>query len=144
MTDQDWNAISEDEQVFPGPRGFFLSGYDPDQIEIIRAFLDGLGYDNAPLTPCAKEHLDLTLTEALTARFDTPLLGQGKLPYVLVMSGVALRDVKNVLDHFSSNGLPRPIFATTTETNLDFTIKQLLRHLLDEQRAVREATSTRE
>ena len=138
MTSDDWKNISNDRDRFPGPTAVLVSGYGDAERSTIRRFLDEQGYAAAPLKPCTKAQLDVTLSEVLADETVGEPLGEGVLPYAMVLSGLTYPDVQHVLKQFKTTGLPRPIFATTTETNLSFTVKTLLMHLLEEQRAVRE------
>jgi hypothetical protein len=44
--------------------------------------------------------------------------------------------VRVFLDQYASTQLPRPIFATVTPSNLDFTVRDLLIELLQEHRSM--------
>lgn len=132
-TKSDKDTLRHAEGRLPGPMTFYASGYSGEQTAILHTFLSSIGYENVPLKICTKNQLTLTLGEALsTDRVDEPL-PEGALPYVLVFSGMKPTDVENVLGKFGQNGLPRPIFATTTESNLTFSVKELLKHLLSER-----------
>lgn len=133
MTDNDWKQVEEHENQLPGPEAFFASGYDPPQLQALRGFLDALGLDEVPLKPCTEAHLTDSLESALTGESLLPPIGQGKLPHVLVISGLTFGVVQSIMAQFSTNGLPRPIFAASTSSNLRFTVKELLLHLLQEQ-----------
>ena len=140
MTNDDWKRVNQDNTPFPGPRAFFVSGYDPPQVEVLRELLDGLGYTNAPIRCCAASQMDVSFERALSTESADEPLGQGRLPYTMIISGMTAADAGKIMQGFSASGLPRPIFATSTETNLQFTVKELLRHLLAEQRAMVEAS----
>ena len=131
--------MKRNDGLFPGPRAFLVSGYDPDQLTALRQFLADIGYGDAPVKPCTAAQIGHPLEKALSEDTEGVPLGQGKLPYALVFSGLSVSDVHAVMDRFSRTGLPRPIFATTTPTNLTFTVKTLLIHLLEEQKMARGA-----
>lgn len=135
MSDGNFKDISNADGAFPGPCAFLAAGYDPEQLSALRNFLDMQGYTNAPIRPCTAEQIGDPLERVLSSETGGVPLGEKKLPYVLVFSGLTYKDVQQVMQHFSTSGLPRPIFATTTPTNLAFTIKELLLHLLEEQKA---------
>ncbi len=138
MTDDDWKKVEEHENQLPGPEAFFISGYDPPQIAELLIFLDALGLAEVPVKPCTEEHLGISLEEALTGESEAPPIGEGKLPHVMVISGLTFTAVQAIMAQFAKNGLPRPIFATSTPSNLRFTVKELLLHLLKEQEMTRQ------
>jgi hypothetical protein len=137
--DKDWKGISDDSRTLPGPKAFFISGYGPEQLAAVRTFPDSLNYRDIPLRPCTEPQINGTLEEALSAESPDEPLGQGKLPHVLILSGLTFSDVQNIMKNFNGCPVPRPIFGTTTPSNLPFTVKELLLHLLEEQKAAREA-----
>ncbi|MBN2719346.1 MAG: DUF3783 domain-containing protein [Deltaproteobacteria bacterium] len=135
MSDSDFQELTNDVRVFPGPRLFLVSGYDADEIESLSGFLEGIGYPGVPVKYCTASGLDSLLETVLSEEALEEPAGKGKLPTVMVFSGMTSADVQTVMGRFKECGLPRPIFATTTPTNLKFTVKTLLQHLLEEQRA---------
>jgi hypothetical protein len=82
-----------------------------------------------------------TLEEALSVEDQGAPLKEGDLPYTLIASGLGFDAVRNIMTNFAKNGLPRPIFATTTPTNLQFRVRDLLLHLLEEQRSAQKMAS---
>ncbi len=134
MTTESWKDLTHRTDTLPGPKAFFACGYGSEQVNMLRTFLDELGYEEVPIRVCRKAHLDHPLAESLAEDVSGALLPEGALPYTLILSGLTPKDVESVLHRFKQVALPRPIFATTTERNLDFTVKTLLRHLLEEKR----------
>ncbi len=143
MSNDEWKRITDDAATLPGPEAVLLSGYDPDQLPPIRALLDDLGHAEIPLRTVAKGALDTAVEDILSRECTEPPAGQGALPMTLVISGLPIQAVHHLMDRFRETGLPRPIFATATATNLRFTAKELLRHLLQEQQMVREMAKKR-
>ncbi len=64
------------------------------------------------------------------------LLPVGKVPRVMLLSGLTDAQVSTVLDGYPSTGIEQPIFAVATVTNLSFTVIQLLEDLMAERQAV--------
>ena len=143
MTDSDYQQLKNDNRVFPGPRAFLVSGYNAAELDALTGFLATLGYDGIPAIPCTLSLLDATLETALADETREEMPEDGALPRVMVFSGMTSADVQTVMRAFSQSGLQRPVFATTTPTNMKFTVKELLRHLLEEQRAAMEAMKNR-
>ncbi len=137
MTDNDYSEMTNDPNTFPGPKAFLVSGYGADALGALHMFLATLGYAGVPVKPCTAAQIDNTIAEVLANDTVGPPAGEGALPNVMVFSGMTRQDVGAVMDQFAKSGLKRPIFATTTPTNLGFTVKTLLLHLLEEEKAVR-------
>lgn len=141
MTDETWREVTEDTSCSPGPKAFFVSGYGTDQLGELKSFMAELGHDDIPLRPCTQGHLAGTLEEALSGEDQEPPLEEGELPYTLIAAGLGFDAVRNIMTNFAKNGLPRPIFATTTPTNLQFRVRDLLLHLLEEQKSAQKMAS---
>ncbi|MBN2672791.1 MAG: DUF3783 domain-containing protein [Deltaproteobacteria bacterium] len=135
MNDEYYEKLAASERRYPGPNVFFVSGYTQAEADTLQEFLHLLGYENVPVKACTLDQLDTRLNTVLTEETETAPVGEGKLPHAMIFSGMTANDVQLVMRRFSECSLPRPIFATTTPTNLDFTVKELLKHLLAEARA---------
>jgi hypothetical protein len=143
MTDTDFEPLKNDNRLFPGPRAFLVSGYNSQEVTALSAFLLSLGYHDVPVRPCSESQLNDTLESVLSSDSQDTPAADGALPHVVVCSGMTSADVQTVMRGFSRSGLTRPVFATTTPTNLTFTLKELLRHLLEEQKAAMAAMQQR-
>lgn len=144
MTDTDFQQMKNDNRIFPGPRAFLVSGYNGQEVSELSAFLDTLGYNGIPIRACGESQLNDTLETVLSSDSPEDPAADGALPHVMVFSGMTSADVQTVMRGFSKSGLRRPVFATTTPTNMTFTLKELLRHLLEEQRAAMAAIQNRQ
>lgn len=120
--------------VLPGPQAALLSGFSDEERESISLFF-GDEKESIAFIPLVKPMLIMTLKEVLSAQEteSTPLT-EKEVPRVMILSGISMEMVHTVLDNLRDSGMSRPIIATTTEHNLSFTIKELLMHLLEEQR----------
>lgn len=123
----------------PGPRALFYSGFSEETSEILKNYFSGKGLENINIIPCREDSLEAKVSEVLEGGSSAPVIEAEKLPPVMLWSGLAHSELDIALGGFSETGLKRPIFATTTEPNLEFTIKELLRHLISEQKQMREA-----
>jgi hypothetical protein len=120
----------------PGPRAVFISGYNEVSCQTVDTFLKNRGLTEIAVVPCREDVLDNTLGEILKDSSKAALFPPEKLPQVMLWSGITHQELDSILDGFKETELTRPIFATTTEHNLEFPLKTLLRHLLDDQKAM--------
>ncbi len=121
-------------KVLPGEKSVFLSGFAESEIEILRPFL--IEFDIDKFVLCSEKMLEMKVRDAFN--FSDKPLDREKLPRIMLISGIEFSRVHEILSSFKNTNLDRPIFATTTEHNLDFTVKELLLHLLEEQKMMRE------
>lgn len=125
-----------DQNILPGPAALFLCGFDPAAAcSPLQNLIAGMDYPALRLIFCTREMLDALLADALSETFlKGTLLAANQLPAVCLLSGLPPAFLHTFLSRFHETGLVRPIFATTTTSNLAFTVKELLRHLLEERR----------
>lgn len=128
----------EDEGLLPGPRALFISGFPQETYHIMTEFFKDKGLSNIKIIPCREDSMNRKISDVLSIESDSPHLPPEKLPPVMLWSGLEHGELDIALGSFQETALKRPIFATTTEHNLDFTVKELLKHLLSEQKSIRE------
>ncbi len=129
----------DDTGVLPGPRALFICGF-PEKTETIMAeFLKDNGIEDIAVGLCREDSLLEKISTVLSKKSDYPLIPSEKLPPVMLWSGIEHKELDQSLGNFKDTGLKRPIFATSTEHNLDFTVKELLQHLISEQKSMKEA-----
>lgn len=134
----------DDHGVLPGPRALLICGYTENEQISLKNHLKQKGLASISLQPCRVDSLNHKLKDVLKGESKGELIEAEKLPPVIVWSGIEHSELDSALQDFSASGLKRPIFATATEPNLDFTVKELLNHLLSEQKAMREAMNQSE
>ena len=138
MTDKPFERLEDGGEESLGPEAALLCGFSADEVPAIRALLGSIGAGEHRTLLCSDIMLSQKLREALKAEEALPPLPPDKLPRVMVLSGLPGDRVRDLLAGYKTTGLPRPIFAVTTASNLDFTVRELLVDLLREQRAMME------
>lgn len=126
--------MAQAQEILPGPLALFLCGMPLDSELALAPLLAELGMSTMPIIYCTPGMLQLTLGESLKGQVEEKPAPPDKLPPVCIFSGMALEKVQAFISGFKNTHLPRPIFATTTVHNLDFTVKELIMHLLEERR----------
>jgi len=138
MSQGEFKRIDQDEGAPLGPLALLLCGFSPEESRTIFSFLGTIDASEHRVVLCTEPMLAQSLGEALTTTEEVPPVPPGKLPRVIVLSGMSGAQVRVFLDQYASTQLPRPIFATVTPSNLDFTVRDLLVELLQEHRAMSE------
>jgi hypothetical protein len=138
MSEGEFKRIDEDEGPPPGPLALLLSGFSSEEAGTVSIFLGSLELPEHRVVLCTEPMLAKPLGEALTTTEDDPPVPSDQLPRVIVLSGLTGPQVRVFLDRYASTGLTRPIFATVTPSNRNFTVRDLLIELLREHRAMLE------
>jgi GNAT superfamily N-acetyltransferase len=128
-----------DLERLPGPAAVLVCGYGAVERETLRLFLGVVFVDPPALCPVSAASPERTVAEVLGAPEDATAPGCERLPRVVLLSGCTLAEARGVIDQWSASGLSRPVFAVTTGRNLGFQVRELVAHLLEEERVMRAA-----
>lgn len=136
MAGDTFRELGGGDRRIPGPSAVLLCGFSVAEAEQVRTVLDKARTGTERLILCTEGMLQKLLEEALEGAIEEEPVPPDRLPRVIVLSGMAERQVEPFLETFKASGLPRPIFATATEWNLKRKVRDLLVDLLQEQRAL--------
>ena len=138
MTEGTFKKIDRDGGEIVGPAAVLLCGYSTEDSRKFGPLLSESNAKDHRVLLCSKEMIGQTLEEALSTTGQVQPAPPDKLPRVVVLSGMSGAQIQDLIDNFSSTGLPRPIFAVPTLSNLSFTVRDLLVELLKEYQAMAE------
>lgn len=138
MSQGEFKKIDQDEGAPLGPLALLLCGFSLEESRTVSSFLGTIDASEHRVVLCTEPMLVQSLGEALTTTEESPPVPPDKLPRAMVLSGMTGAQVRVFLDQYASTQLPRPIFATVTPSNLNFTVRDLLIELLQEHRAMSE------
>jgi len=133
MTEAGFKQIDDDEQAF-GPKVVLASGFSTDEVPELTGMLAALDAPDHRVVLCSEKLLHLTLVQAMGAADPGTPVAADQLPRALVLSGLTGAQVQGLFAAWRASGMPRPIFAQTTTSNLDWTVTDLLLELLREQK----------
>lgn len=137
MTDEArFEPLDDDDQPGEGPAALLLAGFDPDALGPVTTLLAEVGAPGHRVILVSREMLAGTLGAALSAQTPGEPLPADALPRVAILSGLSGRQIHGLIDSWPVTGLWRPLWASTTPTNLGLGLRDLLRELLAEQRAL--------
>ncbi len=123
--------------LLPGPKAILISGFSDEDAVRVRHFLAELDED-VPIIRLTPSMLTKRLEQALRITESTEIpLRETDIPRAMIISGISLELLHSILDTLRDSGFNRPMMATSTETSLEFTVKELLLHLMDEMQALK-------
>lgn len=136
MTENTFRELGGGERRIPGPRAVLLCGFSASEAEEVRALLDKAQTGTERLVLCSEGMLRRPLREVLEASVEEDPVLPERLPRVVLLSGMTEGQIQLFLDAFRASRLPRPIFATTTDSNLERNLREILVDLLQEHRSL--------
>jgi hypothetical protein len=128
--------LDENDLPVEGPAALLLGGFDPEALPAVQALLAEVGATGHRVLLVSRDMLGGTLGAALSTEMPGDPLPAEALPRVAILSGLSGRQIHAIIDSWPVTGLWRPIWASTTPTNLGFGLRDLFRELLAEQRAL--------
>ena len=134
--DAQFESLDQDDQPGVGPDALLLAGFDLDAVATVRDLMAQVGAPTHRVLRCSEAMLPMPLEEALNQTRPGKAVEPEQLPRAVILSGLSGRQIHAIIDHWKGTGLPRPIWASTTPNNLSFTVRDLLKELLAEQRAM--------
>ncbi len=136
LADYTGRAEVPPEPLLPGPAALLICGFEAAQRRDLGLFLGLLLGREPRLCPVTADSFDRTVGDLLRApETEDPARKVDGLPHVVLFSGCAMSEARRVLAQWKASELPRPIFSVATESNLDFTVRELLEHLVAEHSA---------
>lgn len=136
MTERTFRELDGSERSIPGPPAVLLCGFSVPEAEEVRVLLDEAQTGTERLVLCTEGMLRRPLQEVLEVSIHEEPVPPDRLPRVILLSGMTEQQIHSFLDAFRVSGLPRPIFATTTDSNLRRNLRDLLLDLLNEHRSL--------
>lgn len=134
--DASFESLDRNDSAGPGPRACLLCGLETTLAPSISLLLQENGVGSHKLVFCTKVMLDDSLGAALRGASGDPPLPPEALPQVVVLSGMTGQQIHGIIDGWREAGLPTPVWASSTPSNLEFPLRTLLQELLAEQRAM--------
>ncbi|OGQ77220.1 MAG: hypothetical protein A2289_24025 [Deltaproteobacteria bacterium RIFOXYA12_FULL_58_15] len=132
-----FKALDNANQELIGPAGILLCGFSRDEAVKVEQLLRLVVLVEHRVVCCTTTMGTWNVDNALQGDDGGELLPIGKVPRVMLLSGLTDAQVGATLDGYGGTGIERPVFAVATETNLSFTVIQLLEELLAERQAMR-------
>ena len=136
MGESDFEAIGTSEERMFGPRAFLACGFDPTEQKQLLLVLDDAGVGDVPVCFASDADVNQPL-ELLASRAVTSGLGQTcGLARAVVLSGATEAELHRVMGAYRHRGMPRPLWATMTETSAAWSLQDLVAELGAERRAI--------
>jgi hypothetical protein len=125
---------TSDDRMF-GPRAFVVSGFEPSEQESFLRVLRDACVDDVPVCFAGDREVHERLG-SLAASVQPTRQSRSNLARAVVLSGATEAELHRVMSAYRSHGLPRPLWATLTETSAEWTLGDLLEELAAERAAI--------
>lgn len=130
--DGDFERLDDDDGPGPGPAAVLLCAFEEHETAAVATLLEQIGAGEHLVVHCSTTMGQWPLVRALSGDDGGQLLPAGQAPRIMLLSGLSGGQVNELLDRYRASELPRPVFAMATESNLEWTIIDLMGNLMAE------------
>jgi hypothetical protein len=135
MSDGDFHAVgTSDERMF-GPRKIIVCGFSLEDQAAFREMAAAVGLADMPLVFAGDGQAAATLGE-IVGMADGKGFGEAsELERAVILSGLTEKELHQVMAGYRALGRPGPLWATLTESSIDWPLSALLKELAAEREA---------
>lgn len=130
--DGDFERLDDDDVPGPGPAAVLLCAFEEHETAAVATLLEQIGAGEHQVVHCSTTMGQWPLERALSGGDEGQLLPAGQAPRIMVLSGLSGGQVNGLLDRYRATELPGPVFAMATESNLEWSIIDLMGNLMAE------------
>ena len=138
MTDSGFQKVSQSDNLLYGPRKLLLCGFAADVQSKFIKLLDMIGIAQLPLVWVSKDQADVTVGELVQLEDGAGSGVSSELPRAIIMSGITQNELHSLMAGCRQSGMQQPLWATLTPTSETWSIRDLLKELVAEHRAMQE------
>jgi hypothetical protein len=134
VSDSEFQPIGTGDERMFGPRAFVVSGFEASEQALFLRVLQDAGVGEVPV--CFAGHEESQQQLGVLAASPQPAPRPSALARAVVLSGATEAELHRVMSAYRTRGLPRPLWATLTQTSADWTLAELLEELAAERAAI--------
>lgn len=131
----EFERIDDDDRMF-GPQAVVATGFAGQEHTTVLDALQSVGLGGVPVCFArgaqGRERIGNLISIVMTT-------GQGTtsdLPRAVIVSGLTGGELHALISRYRESGLPRPLWATVTETSIEWLLSELLSELEAEREAI--------
>lgn len=132
MADSDFVKMEKSDNTLPGNRQLIVCGFKPKEQELLKKLITKCHIDVALVFPTTTEQ-NLTLDEINNLPDGTGAGVKSPLVRAVIAAGVSEKEFHRLLERYKKGSLPRPLWATLTETSREWELLKLLGELSKER-----------
>lgn len=136
MNDAGFTKVTRSEKLLYGPRKLLICGFSSDEQPKFTALLKAMNLTDIPMVWVTNDKSDMVLGELIKLEDGTGEGISSNLPRAIIMSGIAEKQLHQLMAGCRQSGMKRPLYATLTPISETWTIQNLLTELAAEHKAM--------
>jgi hypothetical protein len=138
MSDAEFEKVTQSDERLYGPRTLLLCGFAAEVQTRFKEFLKMIGLADLPLVWVAEDQADIRVGELVKFEDGFGMGQTSALPRAIIMAGITQKELHLLMSGCRQSGMQQPLWATLTPTSESWTIKDLLKELAAEHRAMQQ------
>ena len=138
MADNGFQKVDQSDNMLYGPRKLLLCGFAAEVQPKFITLLDMIGLSSIPLVWVTQDQADIHVAELVQLDDGAGAGASSELPRAIIMSGISQNELHTLMAGCRKSGMQQPLWATLTPTSETWPIKDLLKELAAEHRAMQQ------
>lgn len=131
------NKVGTSDQRMFGPRKVIVCGFPASEQPHFLEVLEKGEMLDIPVIFVTGDRAESLMGDIVELPAGTGLDQDSELDRAVILSGISENELQTVLRTYRAQGLPAPLWATLTETSVEWPLSELLRELASEREAFR-------
>lgn len=141
MSDAEFQKVTQSEEILYGPRKLLLCGFAADVQSMFNELLNMIGITELPLVWVTEDQAETRVGDLIQLEDGSGIGASSSLPRAIIMSGITQKELHTLMSGCRQSGMQQLLWATLTPTSETWPIKDLLKELAAEHRAMQQRKS---
>ena len=141
MSDADFQKVTQTDDSLHGPRKLLLCGFAAEVQSKFKELLKMIGLNELPLVWVTDDQADTRVGDLIQLEDGSGTGASSTLPRAIIMAGITQKELHILMSGCRQSGMKQPLWATLTPTSETWAIKELLKELAAEHKAMQQRKS---
>ena len=141
MSDTEFQKVTQTDDSLYGPRKLLLCGFAAEVHSKFKELLKMIGLNELPLVWVTDDQTDTRVGDLIQLEDGSGTGASSTLPRAIIMAGITQKELHILMSGCRQSGMKPPLWATLTPTSETWAIKELLKELAAEHKAMQQRKS---
>ena len=138
MSDAEFQKVTQTDDSLYGPRKLLLCGFAAEVQSKFNELLKMIGLTELPLVWVTEDQADTRVGDLIQLKDGSGTGASSTLPRAIIMAGISQKELHILMSGCRQSGMQQPLWATLTPTSETWAIKELLKELAAEHKAMQQ------
>lgn len=138
MSDAEFQKVTQTDDSLYGPRKLLLCGFAAEVQSKFNELLKTIGLTELPLVWVTEDQAGTRVGDLIQLEDGTGSGASSTLPRAIIMAGISQKELHILMSGCRQSEMKQPLWATLTPTSETWAIKDLLKELAAEHKAMQQ------